>query len=160
MTAAVQVSYTFHAPRDIVFQAFTDSNQLRDWWGPKGWPFHVAAFEARQGGIFHYSQTSPEGDVMWVKFEYVDVRPSEKIEYISFFSDAEGNAARAPFHENWPMATRHTLTFEERDGTTEVTMIAEPVSPTEEELRTFEDSLDMIREGFAGTFAQLAERLQ
>ena len=38
-------------------------------------------------------------------------------------------------------------------------MIVAPVSPTEEEIKTFEDSKEMAQEGYSGTFDQLDEYL-
>ena len=39
-------------------------------------------------------------------------------------------------------------------------MIVAPVSPTEEEIKTFEDSKEMAQEGYSGTFNQLDEYLK
>jgi hypothetical protein len=38
-------------------------------------------------------------------------------------------------------------------------MIVSPVSPTEEESRTFEASQEMVQDGFGGTIEHLAEYL-
>ena len=96
---------------------------------------------------------------MWVKFVYNEMITPEKIVYTSFFSDEEGNTVRAPFHANWPMEILNTITFIEDEGKTTVTMIVVPVSPTEEESKTFEESKEMAQEGYAGTFDQLDEYL-
>lgn len=80
--------------------------------------------------------------------------------YTSFFSDEEGNIVRAPFDVNWPLETLNTMTFIEDEEKTTITMIVLPVSPTEEEIKTFEASVEMVREGFTGTFKQLAEYLK
>src|SRR5581483_6165845 len=45
---------TFNAPRDRVWQAWTDPERLAQWWGPKGWTTTIYKFEARPGGIWHY----------------------------------------------------------------------------------------------------------
>lgn len=52
------------------------------------------------------------------------------------------------------------MTFIEDEEKTTITMIVLPVSPTEEEIKTFEASVEMVREGFTGTFKQLAEYLK
>lgn len=52
----------------------------------------------------------------------------------------------------------HTLT--EDEGKTTLTMIVTPVSPTAEEIKTFEDSKEMAKEGYSGTFDQLDEYLE
>ncbi|WHZ02710.1 SRPBCC domain-containing protein [Neobacillus sp. YX16] len=159
MSTQIKVMHTFNAPRDLVFKAFTDSDHLKNWWGPKGWMFEVSKSDFRPGGVFHYSQKPADGDVMWVKFVYSEIIAPEKIVYSSFFSDEEGNTVRAPFHENWPMETLNTITFNEEEGKTTLTMIVAPGSPTEEEVKTFEDSKEMAQEGYSGTYRQLDEYL-
>jgi uncharacterized protein YndB with AHSA1/START domain len=160
MSTEIEFTHTFHAPREVVFNAFTKSEHLENWWGPKGWAFDVSKFDFRPGGVFHYSQKSPDGNVMWVKFVYHEIIAPVKIVYTSFFSDEEGNIVRAPFDANWPLETLNTMTFTQDEGKTALTMIMTPVSPTEEEIKTFEASQEMVQNGFTGTFDQLAEYLK
>ncbi|PJN65989.1 hypothetical protein PAEAM_03410 [Paenibacillus sp. GM1FR] len=159
MLNQVEISYHFNAPCELVFKAFTDSEHLQNWWGPKGWTFNVAESDFRSGGVFHYSQKPTDGDTMWVKFVYSEIIASEKIVYISFFSDEKGDLVRAPFDQSWPMKTLNTLTFSVEGGETAITLTVAPASPTEEELQTFDASLEMVQAGFTGTLNQLTEYL-
>jgi uncharacterized protein YndB with AHSA1/START domain len=159
MPTQIEITHIFNAPRELVFKAFTESEHLQNWWGPKGWTFDVSKSDIRPGGVFHYSQKPADGNVMWVKFEYGEIITPEKIIYTSIFSDEEGNTVRAPFNSSWPMETLNTITFIEDEGKTTLSIIVVPVSPTEEEIRTFEDSREMMQEGFTGTFDQLDEYL-
>lgn len=159
MLPQIEITYTINAPLELVFKAFTESEHLQNWWGPKGWTFEVAKADFRPGGVFHYSQKPADGDIMWVKFVYSEIVPMEKIVYTSFFSDEEGNIVRAPFDANWPLETLNTMTLVEDEGKTTIRMIVLPVSTTEEEIKTIEASKEVIREGFTGTFKQLAEYL-
>jgi uncharacterized protein YndB with AHSA1/START domain len=160
MSTQIKVTHNFNAPRELVFKAFTESEHLKNWWGPKGWTFEVSKSDFSPGGVFHYSQKPADGNLMWVKFVYSEINAPEKIVYSSFFSDEEGNTVRAPFHENWPMETLNTITFNEDQGETTLTMIVVPVSPNEEEAKTFEDSKEMAQEGYSGTLNQLDEYLE
>lgn len=159
MPTQIKITHTFNAPRELVFKAFTESDHLKNWWGPKGWTFEVFKSEFRPGGVFHYSQKPDDGNKMWVKFVYSDMITPEKIVYTSFFSDEEGTEVRAPFNVNWPMEILNTITFNENEGKTTLTMILVPVSPTQEEINTFEDSKEMVQEGHSGTLEQLDEYL-
>jgi uncharacterized protein YndB with AHSA1/START domain len=156
MSTKIEISRTFNAPRELVFKAFTESEILKNWWGPEGWTFDISKFELRQDGVFHYSQTSPDGNVMWVKFVYREIKAPEKLVYTSYFSDEKGNIVRAPFNDNWPLEILNTFTFSEYEGKTTLTMIGTPISPTEEETKTFKDSQNMVQKGFSDTFDQLA----
>lgn len=159
MSAKIEITRTFNAPRELVFKAFTEKEHLLNWWGPKGWTLDITKLEVFPDGVFHYSQKSQDGNVMWGKFVYREIKAPEKLVYTNSFSDEEGNTIRAPFNENWPLEILNTLTFSENEGKTTLTMVAVPVSPTEEEVKTLEQSQEMVQQGFAGTFNQLADYL-
>ncbi|MBM7551240.1 SRPBCC domain-containing protein [Thalassobacillus pellis] len=159
MSTQVKITRTFNAPRELVFKAFTESEHLQNWWGPKGWTFNVFKSDFAVGGVFHYSQKPPEGDEMWVKFVYREIIVPEHIVYTSFFSDEEGNIIRAPFNTKWPLETLNSITFNDEKGKTTVAATVTPISVTEEELKTFGESQDMVREGFSSTFHQLEDYL-
>lgn len=74
-------------------------------------------------------------------------------------SDEEGNIVRAPFDTNWPMEIMNTISLTEDKDKTTLTMVVAPVTPSEEEIKTFEHSKEMAQEGYSGTFAQLDEYL-
>lgn len=109
MFPKTEITRSFNAPRELVFKAFTESEHLQNWWGPKEWAFDISKFKLSQEGVFHYSQTSPDGNVMWVKFVYHEVNAPDKLFYPSFFSDEMGNIVRAPFNDNWPLETLNLL---------------------------------------------------
>lgn len=44
----------FDAPREVVFQAFTDPDRLAQWWGPRGFTSTFHEFARSRGG--HRSQ--------------------------------------------------------------------------------------------------------
>ena len=39
MSTQIEITYTFNAPRELVFKAFTESQHLRNWWGQKAGRF-------------------------------------------------------------------------------------------------------------------------
>lgn len=42
----------FNAPRSLVFEAFSDSERLESWWGPKGWKTINRQFEFKPEGVW------------------------------------------------------------------------------------------------------------
>ena len=51
---------TFNAPRQVVFQAWTDPERLKRWWGPKHFTNPVCELDLRPGGAIHMrSLTAP-----------------------------------------------------------------------------------------------------
>jgi uncharacterized protein YndB with AHSA1/START domain len=153
------ITRTFDAPRDLVFKAWTDPEHLQHWWGPKGFTFSVAKLDLRPGGMFHYSMKSPDGHEMWGRFVYREIVAPEKIVFVNSFSDEEGNVTRAPFSPTWPLEVFNTLTLSEHEGQTTLTLRGGPINATEEERRTFEAASESIKQGFSGTFDQLADYL-
>ena len=78
---------------------------------------------------------------------------------ISSFSDAKGGLAPAPMIDNWPLETLSTTTFEEHAGKTTITLRWAPLNATELQRQTFAKMHDSMRQGWGGTFEQLAEYL-
>jgi uncharacterized protein YndB with AHSA1/START domain len=88
----------FDAPRDLVFNMFKDSEHLKRWWGPRGWELPVCNVDFRSGGVWHYCMKCVDQDQgeffgmeSWGKGVYKEIIEPEKIIYVDFFSDAEGN---------------------------------------------------------------------
>jgi uncharacterized protein YndB with AHSA1/START domain len=54
------ISSVFDAPRDLVWEAFTERERLAQWWGPKGFKMLVSKLDLRPGGVFHYCMQSPD----------------------------------------------------------------------------------------------------
>ncbi|MFC5703378.1 SRPBCC domain-containing protein [Cohnella faecalis] len=157
--AELLITRSVNAPRELVFKVCTEPEHLSRWWGPKGFDMHVSKLELRPGGVFHYSQRSPEGQVMWGKFVYREITAPERLLFTSAFSDEEGNTVRAPFSATWPLEILNDWQFFESDGKTTMTMRGTPVSPTDDELATFKNAKSMLQQGFAGTFQQLENYL-
>lgn len=149
------ITRVFAAPRTLVWQAFTESERLAHWWGPRGFTMEVRTLDLRPGGVFHYSMRSPTGDVMWGTFVYREIRAPERLVFVSGFADEAGSLARAPFSPTWPREILNTVTLTEADGKTTVTLRGGPINATEEERDTFWKAQQSVRQGFAGTFDQL-----
>ncbi|MDM5155048.1 SRPBCC domain-containing protein [Bacillus sp. DX1.1] len=154
------ITRIFDAPRDLVFKMWTDSEHLKHWWGPKGLTMHIAKLDLCSDGVFHYSMKSPDGQEMWGKFVYREISAPDKLVFINSFSDEEGNTVRAPFSPTWPLEIQNTLIFSEEEGKTKLIMQGTPVSATEEEYETFRAAHDGVKQGFAGTFEQLADYIK
>jgi len=96
---------------------------------------------------------------MWGRFVFRDVRRPERLAFVSSFSDEEGNITRAPFSATWPLEILNIVTLTETDGKTTVTLRGGPINATGEERDTFWNAQESLRQGFAGTFNQLATYL-
>jgi uncharacterized protein YndB with AHSA1/START domain len=122
----------------------------------------VIKLEFRPGGMFHYAMSYQPGRDMYGRFIYREIVAPERIVFVNSFSDADGGITRAPFPQlegKWPLEVLNTMTLAERDGRTTLSLVGGPINATEEERRIFAGMHDSMRQGFGGTFDQLADYL-
>jgi uncharacterized protein YndB with AHSA1/START domain len=56
-----EISRAVDAPRELVWQAFTDSAQLAVWWGPRGFTTRTERMEVKAGGDWRFVMIGPDG---------------------------------------------------------------------------------------------------
>lgn len=59
----IVISRVIGAPREVVFEAFTEVRHLSQWWGPDGFSTTTRAFEFRAGGEWDFTMQGPDGTV-------------------------------------------------------------------------------------------------
>ena len=96
---------------------------------------------------------------MWGKFVYREVKPPERLVFVNSFSDEKGNIIRAPFSADWPLEVLSTLTFEEQNGKTTLTLRGVPLNASDAERKAFEGMFGSMQQGWGGTLDQLAQHL-
>ena len=153
------ISRTFDAPRELVWKAWTERKRLMHWFGPKGFTMPAAKMAFNPGGMFHYCLQSPDGSEMWGKFVYREIVAPEKIVLVNSFSDEDGGVTRHPFSPTWPLEMLSTTTLAEEQGRTTLTILWSPLNATEPERDTFDSAHESMKQGWSGTFEQLADYL-
>jgi len=99
------------APRELVFEAWTDPQHVAHWFGPNGFVTTTHAMDVRPGGVWRFTMRGPDGKD-WpnvVTYEQV-VRP-ERLVYL------HGD-------ETEPDMFHNTVTFDDQEGKTALTMRA------------------------------------
>jgi uncharacterized protein YndB with AHSA1/START domain len=153
------MSRTFDAPRELIWKAWTERARLMEWFGPKGFKMPAAKMDFRPGGSFHYCMESPDGNEMWGKFVYREIVAPEKIVLVNSFSDETGGITRHPMSATWPLEMLSTFAMTEEDGRTTATIHWVPLNATDEERKTFDAAHEGMKQGWTGTFDQLAAYL-
>ena len=157
--AAFVITRHFSLPRDVVWKAWSDPDQLKHWWGPKGCSIEVLRFEFRPGGFFHYAMNFDGAPTWWGRFNYREIVELEGMVWLNSFANEHCGIARAPFSENCPLEIQNSVTFSEHAGQTTVTLRARPFGALGAECQFFDDLRPSLEQGYGGTFDQLAEYL-
>jgi len=153
------ITRLFDAPRRLVWEAWSEAEQMQRWWGPKGCRIEVVTFEFRPGGFFHYAMRFPKGPQMWGRFLFRDIAPQERILWLNSFSNEGCGITRAPFDMAIPLEILNDVAFTEKAGRTTVTLHARPHGAAANEVKVFEGMFASLNQGYGGTFDQLAAAL-
>jgi uncharacterized protein YndB with AHSA1/START domain len=76
---ALRISRSFKAPRERLFQAFTEPKQLAKWWGPKGFTVPDLALDVRPGGAWRTTMRAPDGQDHIVSGVYREIVPPSRL---------------------------------------------------------------------------------
>ena len=154
------ISRVFDAPRERVWQAWTEVERLKQWWGPKGFTVTHCTLDLRPGGKGHYCLRAPDGSQMWGRFVYREIVKPERLVWINSFSDKDGGLTVHPMNPNWPREMHTTVRFKDLGVKTEVTVEWIPIEgSTAVEIKTFDQGRDSMKMGWTGTMDQFAAYL-
>jgi uncharacterized protein YndB with AHSA1/START domain len=67
------------APRELVFEAFTDVRHLSRWWGPEGFTTTTRTFDFRVGGEWVFVMHGPDGTDYQEWIRWTEIAPPERI---------------------------------------------------------------------------------
>jgi uncharacterized protein YndB with AHSA1/START domain len=80
---------TFDAPRETVWQAFTDPDIVPRWWGKHGTVTTIEEMDVRPGGKWRYVSSDAGRDDVVFYGEYLEVTPPERFRW-TFMFDVPG----------------------------------------------------------------------
>lgn len=70
-----------HAPRERVFAACVEPEQLAEWWGPAGFTTSSVDLDARAGGRYRITMQPPDGEAFHLSGGYSEVDPPRRLVY-------------------------------------------------------------------------------
>jgi uncharacterized protein YndB with AHSA1/START domain len=114
----IVISRVIGAPRELVFEAFTEVRHLSRWWGPEGFITTTRAFEFRVGGEWDFVMRGPDGTDYPEWISWTEIAPPQRI------------ALRHGESRGDPNTFESVLTFEPDGAATRIEM--RTVFPTKE----------------------------
>ena len=88
----IVISRVISAPRELVFEAFTEVRHLSQWWGPEGFTTTTRAFEFRVGGEWVFVMHGPDGTDYQEWITWTEIVPPERIALLHGESRGDPNA--------------------------------------------------------------------
>jgi uncharacterized protein YndB with AHSA1/START domain len=101
----------FDAPRELVFQAWTDPKHVPQWWGPNGFTTTIHEMDVRPGGVWRFIMHGPDGVDYKNRIVYLEVAKPERLVY-----------KHDPEEGSEPVNHQVTMTFVEEGDKTRLTM--------------------------------------
>lgn len=95
--AALIVRRMFHASPERIFDAWTQPEHLKQWWGPKSVQCVDAEVDLRVGGRYRIANQFPDGKILWISGEFEAIDRPRRLVYSWRVGD-EGVAERVTVH--------------------------------------------------------------
>jgi uncharacterized protein YndB with AHSA1/START domain len=105
----IVVTRLIDAPRELVFAAFTEREHIEQWWAPKG--ATTTEMDVQPGGVWRYSQPARDGSLNPFKIKFIELDKPARLVY-DYGTDGQ----------NAPEPVRTTVTFDQENGKTKVTL--------------------------------------
>ncbi len=147
----------FNAPRQLVFDAWTQVKHLNNWMFPMdGCTCEFVSANIENDGSSLHKVTMPNGHEMWLFTKYEQVISPEKLVFLQYMSNSDGEIIPNAHIPNWPKDMLATLEFEELSDTkTKLIFYWEPRNPTPEEAEVFENTRSDHDKGWGAGLQQL-----
>ena len=140
----IVITRDFDAPRELVFEAWTDPEQVVQWWGPRGFTTTIHEMDVRPGGVWRFVMHGPDGTDYDNKVLFIEVVKPERLVY----NHGAGDESDFP-------PFRVTVTFDEEIDKTRLTLRLIFGSPADRDNAVESGAL----EGGNQTLERLAEHL-
>jgi uncharacterized protein YndB with AHSA1/START domain len=129
------------AAPERVFEALTDPERLKQWWGPNGFTTPQIDLDLRVGGAYRFTMQPPEGERFHLRGEFREIEPPKRIAYTFEWEEpAPGD-----------VETLAVLTLRDLGGSTELVL--------DQGEFTTEERLELHRGGWSEALEKLRQAL-
>jgi uncharacterized protein YndB with AHSA1/START domain len=115
----ITITRVFDAPREMIWDAWTDPEQIVQWWGPRGFTSTIHEMDVRPGGVWKSTMHGPDGTDYLNHGVFKEVVKAERIVYkltggrkedrdlqaeVSWIFEAQGKKTKLTLHMLFPTA--------------------------------------------------------
>jgi uncharacterized protein YndB with AHSA1/START domain len=115
----IVITRVFDAPRELIWNAWTDPKQIVRWWGPRGFTTTIHEMDVRPGGVWRHTMHGPDGTDYPNQNVFIEVVKPERIVYsltggkqgdrgtqaeVRWTFDAQGNKTKLTLRKLFPSA--------------------------------------------------------
>lgn len=108
----ITIRREFAAELPLVWDAFTKSEILDQWWAPQPWKAETRIMDFREGGHWLYAMVGPEGEKHWGKVNFDVVEELSRYTGLDSFTDEDGKINKDLPQVKWE------VTFADKGPTT------------------------------------------
>jgi len=87
----LKVVREFDAPLQKVWNAWTKSELLDQWWAPRPWKAVTQSMDFKERGTWYYFMQGPEGERHYCRVDYKTIVPNKSFSGNDGFCDENGN---------------------------------------------------------------------
>ncbi len=139
----------FIASRQLIWDCYTKSELLNQWFAPKPLTTKTKSMDFREGGHWIYAMIDPAGPEYWGRMDYLKIKPIDSYSALDAFCNDKGE-----LNPDLPRANRD-VTFSDFGENVIVQTVV-----TYKSLADLETILQMgMREGIIATFESLDDLL-
>lgn len=146
----------FNAPRELVWQAWTDPELLQRWYGP-GVETIIHKFDLKPGGSW-LNEMKWGGNSHYSKMDFQEVAEPSKLVWHHYSSmDSDWNITTNPMMVDWPKLLLTTVIFEDMGDKTKVRLTQIPLEATDAEIACFATAMTGMDKGWSSGYAIMDE---
>ncbi len=97
----ITIKREFAANRQLVWDAYTKSELLDQWFAPQPFTTRTKTMDFREGGYWLYAMIDPEGKEYWGRMDYLKIRPMDHYTGLDAFCDEKGEINPQLPRANW-----------------------------------------------------------
>ncbi len=120
----ISIHRTLNLPLTTVWEAWSEPESFKKWWGPKEFTCPDCSIDFKVGGKFLASMQGEDGKKIWSTGTYKEIIRQKKIVVTDSFADSKGNIVPASDYKmpDMELELLVTVEFEEANGKTNISL--------------------------------------